>query len=144
MRLGEQVAKDMASVRISPDIRFAVVGKSYLVKHDPPKTPQDLVAHSCINLRLPTYGGSWAWDFERGGRELEVRVDGQLTFNSIFQVRDAALEGLGLGYIPEDVARPFLSKGRLVWVLQQRSPPCPGYRLYYQFVESRTGAVGLG
>jgi len=132
VRLGEQVAKDMVSVRISPDIRFAVVGaKSYFAKHAPPKTPQDLMAHSCINLRLPTYGGLWAWDFERDGRELKVRVDGQLTFNSIFQLRDAALAGYGLAYIPEDIARPYLSKGQLAWVLQEWSPPWPGYHLYY-------------
>jgi DNA-binding transcriptional LysR family regulator len=132
VRFGEQVAKDMVSVRISPDIRFAVVGaKSYFARHAHPKTPQDLVAHSCINLRLPTYGGLWAWDFEQEGRELKVRVDGQLTFNSIFQVRDAVLEGYGLAYIPEDLARPYLSKGQLTWVLQEWSPPWPGYHLYY-------------
>lgn len=144
VRLGEQVAKDMVSVRISPDIRFAVVGaKSYFAKHDPPKTPQDLVAHSCINLRLPTYGGLWAWDFERDGRELKVRVDGQLTFNSIFQVRDATLEGYGLGYIPEDVARPFLSKGQLVWALQEWSPAWPGYHLYYPSRRQSSPAFAL-
>jgi len=132
VRLGEQVARDMISVRISPDIRFAVVGsKSYFVKHRPPGTPQDLVAHSCINLRLPTYGGLWAWDFERDGRELKVRVDGQLTFNSIFQVRDAVIEGYGLAYIPEDLARPYLAKGQLVWVLEEWSAPWTGYHLYY-------------
>jgi DNA-binding transcriptional LysR family regulator len=132
VRLGEQVAKDMVSVRIGPDIRFAVVGaKSYFAKRSPPKTPQDLMAHSCINLRLATYGGLWAWDFERDARELKVRVDGQLTFNSIFQARDAALEGYGLAYIPEDLARPHLTKGRLTWVLQEWSPPWPGYHLYY-------------
>ncbi|SRR5579875_3750 len=132
VRLGEQVAKDMVSVRIGPDIRFAVVGtKAYFAKHGRPKTPQDLLAHSCINMRLPTHGGLWAWDFERDGRELKVRVDGQLTFNSIFQVRDAALEGYGLAYIPEDLARPYLSKSQLIWVLQEWSPPWPGYHLYY-------------
>ena len=144
VRLGEQVARDMVSVRISPDIRFAVVGaKSYFAKHMPPKAPQDLVAHSCINLRLPTYGGLWAWDFERGGRELKVRVDGQLTFNSIFQVRDAALEGYGLAYIPEDLARPYLSKGQLTWVLQEWSPPWPGYHLYYPSRRQPTPAFAL-
>ncbi len=144
VRLGEQVAKDMVSVRIGPDIRFAVVGaKSYFRKHTPPKTPQDLVAHSCINLRFPTYGGLWAWDFERDGRELKVRVDGQLTFNSIFQVRDAALEGYGLAYIPEDLARPYLSKSQLTWVLQEWSPPWPGYHLYYPSRRQSSPAFAL-
>ncbi|MGH8217783.1 MAG: LysR family transcriptional regulator [Steroidobacteraceae bacterium] len=144
VRFGEQVAKDMVSVRIGPDIRFAVVGtKSYFARHAPPKTPQDLVAHSCINLRLPTYGGLWAWDFERDGRELKVRVDGQLIFNSIFQVRDAALEGYGLAYIPEDLARPYLSKGQLIWVLQEWSPPWPGYHLYYPSRRQSSPAFAL-
>ena len=144
VRLGEQVAKDMVSVRIGPDIRFAVVGtKSYFAKHGRPKTPQDLVTHSCINLRFPTHGGLWAWDFERGGRELKVRVDGQLTFNSIFQVRDAALEGYGLAYIPEDLARPYLSKGQLTWVLEEWSPPWPGFHLYYPSRRQSSPAFAL-
>ncbi|MHB1887238.1 MAG: LysR family transcriptional regulator [Acidimicrobiales bacterium] len=144
VRLGEQLAKDMVSVRIGPDIRFAVVGtKSYFAKHGRPKTPQDLVTHSCINLRFPTHGGLWAWDFERGGRELKVRVDGQLTFNSIFQVRDAALDGYGLAYIPEDLARPYLSKGQLTWVLEEWSPPWPGFHLYYPSRRQSSPAFAL-
>lgn len=144
VRLGEQVAKDMVSVRIGPDIRFAVVGtKSYFAKHGRPKTPQDLVTHTCINLRFATHGGLWAWDFERGGRELKVRVDGQLTFNSIFQVRDAALDGYGLAYIPEDLARPYLSKGQLTWVLEEWSPPWPGFHLYYPSRRQSSPAFAL-
>jgi DNA-binding transcriptional LysR family regulator len=132
VRLGEQVAKDMVSVRIGPDVRFAVVGtKAYFARHAVPKTPQDLVAHSCINLRQATHGGLWAWEFERNGREVNVRVDGQLIFNNIFQVRDAALDGFGIAYVPEDLARPYLSKGQFVWVLQEWSPPWSGYHLYY-------------
>jgi DNA-binding transcriptional LysR family regulator len=144
VRLGEQVAKDMVSVRIGPDVRFAVVGtKSYFVKHPLPKTPQDLIAHSCINLRLRTHGGLWAWEFERNGRELKVRVDGQVIFNNIFQVRDAALDGLGLAYIPEDLARPHVSKGQLVWVLQEWSPPWSGYHLYYPSRRQSSPAFAL-
>jgi DNA-binding transcriptional LysR family regulator len=132
VRLGEQVSKDMVSVRIGPDLRFAVVGtKAYFAKRGIPKTPQDLVGHSCINLRLPTHGGLWAWEFERNRREMRVRVDGQVILNNIFQVRDAALEGFGLAYIPEDLARPYISKGQLVWVLDEWSPPWSGYHLYY-------------
>jgi DNA-binding transcriptional LysR family regulator len=134
----------MVSVRIGPDVRFAVVGtKSYLAKHPAPETPQDLVAHSCINLRLATHGGLWAWEFERNGRELKVRVDGQLIFNNIFQVRDAALDGIGLAYVPEDLARPYISKGQLVWMLQDWSPPWSGYHLYYPSRRQASPAFAL-
>jgi len=132
VRLGDQVAKDMISVRVSPDIRFAVIGtRAYFAKHPPPKTPRDLVAHTCINLRLGTYGGLWAWEFEKNGRELRVRVDGQLVFNSIFQVRDAALGGFGLAYVQEDLVQPHLAKGQLVRVLEDWCPAWSGYHLYY-------------
>ena len=144
VRLGEQLAKDMVAVRIGPDVRFAVVGtKSYFAKHPPPETPHDLIKHSCINIRQATHGGLWAWDFERNGRELKVRVDGQLIFNNIFQVRDAALDGAGLAYMPEDLARPHLSKGRLRWVLQDWSPPWPGYHLYYPSRRQSSPAFSL-
>jgi DNA-binding transcriptional LysR family regulator len=144
VRLGEQVSKDMVSVRIGPDLRFAVVGtKSYLAKRGVPNTPQDLVAHSCINLRLPTHGGLWAWEFERNRREMKVRVDGQVTLNNIFQVRDAALDGLGLAYIPEDLARPYVSKGQLAWVLEDWSPPWSGYHLYYPSRRQSSPAFAL-
>src|SRR5215204_6654412 len=104
VRYGEQVAKDMIAVRVGPDIRFAVVGaKSYFANRPPPETPQDLIGHTCINLRFPTHGGLYAWEFEHGGRELKVRVEGQLVFNGIFQVINGALAGLGLAYVPEDL-----------------------------------------
>ena len=132
VRWGEQVAKDMIAVRIGPDIRFAVVGaKSYFAKRSAPKTPQDLISHNCTNLRLPTYGGLYAWEFERDGRELKVRVEGQLAFNGIFQVLDAALAGLGLAYVPEDIAQPYLARGRLKRVLEDWCAPWTGYHLYY-------------
>jgi DNA-binding transcriptional LysR family regulator len=144
VRLGEQVAKDMVSVRIGPDVRFAVIGaKSYFAKHEPPKTPQDLVAHRCINLRLPTYSGLYAWEFERNGRELKVRVDGPFIFNSIFQVRDAALGGFGVAYVPEDLAQPYLAKGQLIRVLEEWSPPWPGYHLYYPSRRQSSPAFAL-
>ena len=144
VRLGEQVAKDMVSVRIGPDVRFAVVGtKAYFARRPAPKSPQDLIAHSCINLRLPTHGGLWAWEFERNGRELKVRVDGQLIFNNIFQVRDAALDGFGLAYIQEDLARTHVSRGQLVWVLQEWSPRWAGYHLYYPSRRQSSPAFAL-
>jgi DNA-binding transcriptional LysR family regulator len=132
VRLGEQVARDMIAVRIGPDIRFAVVGAaSYFATRPTPITPQDLVGHTCINLRLPTLGGLWPWEFEQGGRELNVRVDGQLVFNGIFQVLKAALDGFGLAYVPEDLALSHVATGRLKRVLEDWSPPWPGYHLYY-------------
>ena len=144
VRLGEQVAKDMIAVRIAPDVRFVVVGaKSYFAKHSAPKTPQDLVAHTCINLRLPTHGGLYAWEFQRGGRELKVRVEGQLVFNSIYQVRDAALAGFGLAYVPEDLAKPDLAKGRLEQALGDWCQPWSGYHLYYPSRRQTSAAFSL-
>jgi DNA-binding transcriptional LysR family regulator len=144
VRWGEQVAKDMIAVRIGPDIRFAVVGaKSYFAKRSPPKTPQDLISHNCTNLRLPTYGGLYAWEFERDGRELKVRVEGQLAFNGIFQVLDAALAGLGLAYVPEDLAQPYLARGRLKRVLEDWCAPWTGYHLYYPHRRQSSPAFAL-
>jgi DNA-binding transcriptional LysR family regulator len=144
VRWGEQVAKDMIAVRIGPDVRFAVVGaKSYFAKRPPPETPQDLIAHNCINLRLPTYGGLYAWEFERDGREVKVRVEGQLVFNGIFQVLDAALAGFGLAYVPEDLAQPHLAKGHLKQVLEEWCPPWSGYHLYYPSRRQHSAAFAL-
>src|SRR6266850_7853544 len=132
VRSGEQVAKDMIAVRIGPDMRMAVVGApSYFKSRSEPKTPQDLIDHNCINLRLPTYGGLYAWEFEKGGRELKVRVEGQLIFNGTVQMLNAALAGFGLAYVPEDLAQPHLAQGRLKRVLDDWCPPFPGYHLYY-------------
>jgi DNA-binding transcriptional LysR family regulator len=144
VRFGEQVAKDMIAVRIGPDVSFAVIGaRSYFAKRRPPKTPQDLIGHTCINMRLPTFGGFYAWDFERGGRELKVRVEGQLAFNSAFQVLNAALAGFGLAYVPEDLAQPYFAKGRLKRVLQDWCPPWPGYHLYYPSRRQSSPAFAL-
>jgi len=113
-------------------MRMAVVGApSYFAKRSPPKKPQDLTDHSCINLRLPTHGGLYAWEFEKGGRELKVRVDGQLIFNGTAQMLNAALAGFGLAYVPEDLAQPHLAQGSLTRVLEDWCPPFPGYHLYY-------------
>jgi DNA-binding transcriptional LysR family regulator len=132
VRAGEQVAKDMIAVRIGPDMRMAVVGApSYFEKHPIPKKPQDLTDHNCINLRLPTYGGLYAWECEKGRRELKVRVDGQLVFNTLRQRLDAALAGLGLAYMTEDSAKSHIAKGTLIRVLEDWCEPFPGYHLYY-------------
>jgi len=138
VRLGEQVAKDMIAVRVGPDMRMAVVGApSYFAKRSPPKKPHDLTDHNCINLRLPTYGGLYAWEFEKGNRELKVRVDGQLVFNGMAQMLNAALGGFGLAYVPEDLAQPHVAKGRLKRVLEDWCPPFSGYHLYYPYYPSR-------
>ncbi len=132
IRLGEQVAKDMIAVRIGPDMRMVVVGApGYFAQHSRPETPQDLTGHNCINLRLPTLGGIYAWEFERDGRELRVRVDGQLVFNSTPMILKAAVDGAGLAYLPEDRVRPYLGDGRLVCVLDDWCEPFSGYHLYY-------------
>jgi len=132
VRLGEQVAKDMIAVRIGPDMRMAVVGApSYFARRKRPRTPQDLTHHSCINLRLPTYGGVYAWEFEKDSHELKVRVDGQLVFNNISLRLKAVLAGLGLAFLPEDQVQQQLDDGRLLRVLADWCPPFPGYHLYY-------------
>lgn len=132
VRLGEQVAKDMIAVRIGPDMRMAVVGTpAYFATRPKPLTPQDLTDHNCINLRLPTYGGVYAWEFERDGRELRVRVEGQLVFNNIALRLNAVLAGLGLAYMPENLVEAHLADGRLVRVLEDWCAPFSGYHLYY-------------
>ena len=144
VRLGEQVARDMIAVRIGPDMHMAVVGAThYFAQHAPPASPQELTAHNCINIRLPTYGGVYAWEFERDGHELKVRVEGQLVFNTIALRLDAALAGLGLAYLPEDQVRPHLAAGRLVRVLEDWCPPFAGYHLYYPSHRQHTPAFAL-
>jgi DNA-binding transcriptional LysR family regulator len=144
VRSGEQVAKDMIAVRIGPDMRMAVVGApSYFAKRSPPKKPQDLTEHNCINLRLPTYGGLYAWEFEKGGRELKVRVEGQLVFNGTSQMLNAALAGFGLAYVPEDLAQPHLAKGLLRGALEDWCPPYSGYHLYYPSRRQPSAAFAL-
>ncbi|MGO7985452.1 LysR family transcriptional regulator [Rhizobium leguminosarum] len=132
VRLGEQVAKDMIAVRIGPDMRMAVVGTSaYFDSRAKPRTPQDLTDHNCINLRLPTYGSVYAWEFEKDGRELRVRVEGQLVFNNIALRLNAVLAGMGLAYMPENLVEAYLADGRLVRVLEDWCLPFSGYHLYY-------------
>ena len=132
VRLGEQVAKDMIAVRIGPDLRMAVVGAPpYFADHPRPETPHDLTHHSCINIRLPTSGGLYAWEFGKDGRELNVRVDGQFVLNDMSLVVKAAADGLGLAIVMEDQAAPLIAEGRLVRVLADWCPPFLGYHLYY-------------
>jgi len=144
VRSGEQVAKDMIAVRIGPDMRMAVVGApAYFAKRSAPKKPQDLTDHSCINLRLPTHGGLYAWEFEKGARELKVRVEGQLVLNGATQILNAALAGFGLAYVPEDLAQRHLDKGLLKRALEDWCPPFSGYHLYYPSRRQSSPAFAL-
>jgi DNA-binding transcriptional LysR family regulator len=144
VRSGEMVAKDMVAVCIGPDMRSAVVGApSYFASRARPKTPQDLTAHACINLRLPTHGGLYAWEFEKGGREIRVRVEGQLVFNGTAPMLDAALAGFGLAYVPEDTVQTHIADGRLIRVLADWCPYYPGYHLYYPSRRQPTPAFAL-
>lgn len=132
VRLGDQVAKDMVAMRISADVRMVVVAApSYLDGRSVPRTPHDLASHRCINMRLPTYDNVSAWEFSRRGRTLEVRVDGQCIFNTTPQKLDAALEGHGFAYLPDDMVVEHVAAGRLRRVLEDWSPTFPGYHLYY-------------
>jgi DNA-binding transcriptional LysR family regulator len=144
VRDGEQVAKDMIAVRIGPDARMAVVGApSYFRNRSEPKKPQELVEHNCINLRLPTHGGLYAWEFEKGSREIKVRVEGQLFFNTTTQMLNAGLAGLGLSYLPEGLVQPHINKGQLRRVLEDWCPPYPGYHLYYPSRRQPSAAFAL-
>ncbi len=143
VRFGEQVAKDMIAVRIGPDVCMAVVGSPvYFAKHPPPQTPQDLTTHECINLRLPTHG-LYAWEFEKNGRELRVRVDGQLVFNTSVLILNAAVAGYGLAYLTEQQVQQHLERGELARVLAGWCPPYSGYHLYYPSRRQPSAAFAL-
>ncbi len=144
IRMGERLARDMIAVRIGPDIRLAAVATpSYFAEHGKPKTPQDLDKHRCINMRLATLGGVYVWEFEKGSREINVKVDGQLTVNDIAVIRRATLEGLGIAFIPEDTVQQHMASGELVRVLTDWTPPFPGYYLYYPSRRQQSPAFAL-
>lgn len=132
VRLGDTVAKDMIAVPIGPPMQSVVVATpAFLEKHGTPSTPHELTSYPCINLRLPTYGGLYAWEFDQGGREIKVRVDGPLVFNSIMPILSAVLNGLGISYLPKDQVQPHVDSGALQILLEEWTPPYPGYYLYY-------------
>jgi len=144
VRLGESIAKDMVAVRIGPDLRMAVVGSpAYFAVHPAPLTPQDLGAHACINLRLPTAGEIYAWEFGKAGRELKVRVEGQLAFNNVNMILRAAEAGFGLACVLEDHVAAMVAAGRLVRVLEDWCPPFTGYHLYYPSRRQASAAFTL-
>ena len=144
IRLGEQVARDMVAVRIGPDARMAVVGApAYFARRKRPRTPHELTEHVCINLRLPTHGGVYAWEFEKAGRELKVRVDGRLVLSNLDLRIGAVLAGFGLAYLPEDQVAQFIADGRLIRVLDDWCAPFSGYHLYYPSRRQQPPAFAL-
>ena len=144
IRLGEAVAKDMIAVRIGPKLRWlAVAAPSYLSTRPIPVTPPHLADQQCINQRLPSLGGFWAWEFEKDGRELKVRVEGQLAFNRIDLIREAALAGFGIAMLPANYVEQHIAKGRLIPLLEDWSPPWPGYHLYYPSRRQQSPAFAL-
>ena len=144
VRLGKSIAKDMVAVRIGPDLRMAVVGSpAYFATNPKPRTPQDLAQHKCINLRLPTAGGLYAWELQKGRRELHVRVDGQLVFNDVPMILLAAAAGFGLACVLDDQTAQMIADGRLVRVLEDWCPPFAGYHLYYPSRRQPSAAFSL-
>jgi DNA-binding transcriptional LysR family regulator len=144
VRLGEDIDKDMIAVRIAPDLQNAIVGSpAYLERNPPPLVPQDLVRHQCINLRISAARGFYLWDFEKEGHALKVRVDGQLAFNTLDMLTEAALDGFGLAHVPFDQVEPYLASGQLMRVLADWSKPFPGYHLYYPSRRQPTSAFAL-
>ena len=144
VRLGEHLAKDMVALRIGPDVRMAVVAApSYLAARRAPLKPQDLTSHDCINVRLPSLGGLLPWDFKKGARELNVRVQGQLILNSLPQVLQAVLAGMGLAFVLEDVVKQHLADGTLIRVLEDWCGDFPGYHLYYPSRRQPSSAFSL-
>jgi DNA-binding transcriptional LysR family regulator len=144
VRLGEQVDKDMISLRISADLRMAVVGApSYFEGRAKPDVPQDLIEHSCIKLRLPTHGAFYAWEFQKDGQELKVRIQGRTAFNTVGMMRKAALDGFGLAYLPEDQVDTAIAEGKLIRVLADWCPPRPAYHLYYPSRRQHSPAFAL-
>ncbi|RKT22893.1 LysR family transcriptional regulator [Paraburkholderia sp. RAU2J] len=132
VRNGDQVAKDMIAVRIAPDMPMAIVGSpGYLAERELPRKPQDLTAHNCINLRLPTLGGFYPWELKKGSRAVQARVEGQFAFNGTYQMLDAALSGYGLAYVPADLVQAHVAAGRLIRVLEDWCPTFPGLHAYY-------------
>jgi DNA-binding transcriptional LysR family regulator len=132
IRLGEAISKDMIAVRIGPDWRLVVVGSpAYFDRNPPPKTPHDLTKHACVNIRHRPSGAIYAWEFEKDGKAFTVKVEGQLVFNSIMHVLNAAVDGIGLAYVPEELVAPYLADGRLKQVLTSWCPYFQGYHLYF-------------
>lgn len=144
VRWGDQVAKDMVAVRIAPDCRMAIVGSpGYLAMNPAPATPQDLIDHNCVTLRLASSGALYAWELKKDGCEIQVRIEGQATFNGVYQMLHAAVSGCGLAFVPEELALPYVEAGRLVRVMEAWCPVFPGFHVYYQSRRHSSRALSL-
>lgn len=144
VRLGEDVAEGMIATRVGPDMRMSVVGSpAYFDDRALPTNPRDLTEHQCNNLRLPTNGGLYAWEFAKDQEALKVRVSGQVTYNGVYPLLEAALDGFGLSYVPEDIAEPHVEAGRLIRVLEDWSPYYSGFHLYYPSRRQASPAFAL-
>lgn len=144
VRLGESVEKDMIAIRISPDLRMLVAGTpDYFKRHGPLNTPHDLTEHICINLRMPTLGGLYAWEFEKDGKPLNVRVEGQFTSNDPDMIIQACLDGYGLCCLPDQHIAPYLKSGQLITTLEDWCPSFPGYYLYYPSRRQASSAFAI-
>jgi DNA-binding transcriptional LysR family regulator len=144
VRLGEHVDKDMISMRLGPDFRLTLAASpAYVANRARPQTPEDLTGHACINLRLPTHGGTFTWTLRKGDREVNVRTAGRATFNTVSLMRSAALQGFGIGCFAEDIVKDDIEAGCLVSVLEDWSPPIPGYHLYYPSRRQHSPAFAL-
>lgn len=144
IRLGDQVARDMVAARIAPDLSMTVVGSpDYLRNHPPVQKPQDLLQHNCISLRLPTMNSLLSWELKKGGRQHQLHVSGQLIFNNVYQILEAALEGFGLAYLPEELVKEHVADDRLCWVLPEWFPVYTGLHVYYPSRRKPSRAVEL-
>ncbi|OWY28176.1 LysR family transcriptional regulator [Herbaspirillum robiniae] len=144
VRFGDQIAKDMTAVQISPKVRMTIVGApAYLARHSAPIVPADLTGHACINTRFSVRGGNYAWELRKGRQNLQVRVDGPWTFNSIYPVIDAAVEGFGLAYVPEELARPYLTNGQLQSVMEDWGQTFPGLHIFYASTRRSSRAISM-
>ncbi|ROR15092.1 LysR family transcriptional regulator [Erwinia sp. JUb26] len=141
VRLGESIEKDMVAVRIGPDWRMAIVATpDYFAQHGVPQTPYELQNYRCINMRLPTLGGLYHWEFSKEGKAIRVKVEGQLVFNTLSARIDAALSGMGVSCVPEDSVKTYIEEGKLQSVLQDWCEPFTGYYLYYPSRKQHTTA----
>ncbi|MNB97730.1 HTH-type transcriptional regulator DmlR [compost metagenome] len=144
VRLGSNVAQDMVAARIAPDLTMAIVGSPEYLKNRPSiETPQDLTTENCICLRLPTHNSLLQWELKNGKKQLQVKVDGQLIFNNVYQILEAAISGFGLAYLPKDLVEPHVKTGKLQWVLPDWHPNYTGQHIYYPSRRKPSRAVEL-
>jgi DNA-binding transcriptional LysR family regulator len=144
VRYGDQIEKDMIAVRLTPDVPMAIVGSpGYFEWHSVPTSPQELMKHNCITLRLASSGGIYSWELEHQGRALEVRVRGQTTFSTAYHMLNAAVSGCGLAFIPAEMAAPHIREDRLISVMADWCPKFPGLHAYYPSRRHSSRALAL-